>query len=248
LAGLIGVELSIVSLISLSAMMVAVSTFSCLVRPPQSQLSAQDQTAQHHLGLMAKAVTQTYALAASTLVALMITIAFVAQFSADTAFSMLNVPFIVGIIIGVVLVLLFCALLIKTVSRVTAGAKQISSSHHAVTQLSKRSQRELLIPVLVPLVLSILIAYLFGNKVVSGLTIGVGFGGLLIGLAALIGGDAWMFVTRYLNYFWSVAKQPTGWDNVTAEQLITDGYRDSIVATLSPLIKMIAIIALLMAV
>ncbi len=246
LAGLIGVEITIISLISLSAMMVAVSTFSCLIRPQQSPLSAQDQTAQHHLGLMTKAVTQTYALAASTLVALMITMAFVVQFSSDTVFSMLNIPFVVGIVIGVVIVFLFCALLIKTVSRVTAGAKQISSSHHAVTQLAKRCQRELLIPVLVPLVLSVLIAYLFGNKVVSGLTIGVGFGGLLIGLAALIGGDAWVFVMRYLEYFWSAAKQPSGWDTVAAEQSITDGYRDSIVASLSPLIKMIAIIALLM--
>jgi Na+/H+-translocating membrane pyrophosphatase len=82
---------------------------------------------------------------------------------------------------------------------------------------------------------------------VNGLTIGVGFGGLFIGLAALIGGDAWMFVTRYLNYFWSAAKQPSAWDNVTPEQSITDGYRDTIVMTLSTFIKIVAIIALLMA-
>ncbi|MEE9411928.1 MAG: sodium/proton-translocating pyrophosphatase, partial [Methylococcales bacterium] len=248
-AGLIGLETAIISLLSLSAMMVAVATFGRLIDPDQPETSATDQISQQQqLGSLAKAVSQTYTLAVSTLVALMLVAASVTLLSADTLFSLINIQLLIGIIIGVVMTLWFCALLIQAVSRVTANSQSISSSHYAISALVKRCKRELLIPVLVPFTVAILIAYLFSDKLVNGLTIGVGLGGLLIGLAAITGGDVWIFIKRYLEYFWSATNKPTGWDDEEAEQSMTSLYRNAIVATLSPLIKMIAIIALLITV
>jgi K(+)-stimulated pyrophosphate-energized sodium pump len=248
-AGLIGLETSIISLLSLSAMMVAVATFGRLIDPDQSETSVTDQiTQQQQLGSIAKAVSQTYTLAASTLVALVLGAASVTLLAADTPFSLINIQLLMGIIIGVVIALWFCALLIQSISRVTNSSQSISSSHYAISALVKRCKRELLIPVLVPFTVAILIAYLFSDKLVNGLAIGVGLGGLLIGLAAITGGDVWVFMKRYLEYFWSAANKPMGWDDETAEQSMTNLYRNAITATLSPLIKMIAIIALLMTV
>lgn len=247
-AGLVGLETSIISLLSLSAIMVSVATFGRLIDPDLPETSVTDQiTQQQQLRLLAKAVSQTYTLAASTLVALVLVAASVTLLSADTPFSLINLQFLLGIVIGMVITLWFCALLIQAVSRVTESSQSISSSHYAISALVNRCKRELLMPVLIPIIIAI-VAYMFSDKLVNGLAIGVGLGGLLIGLAAMIGGDTWMFIKRYLEYFWSTANQPTGWDDETAEQSMTSLYQNAIVATLSPLIKMIAIIALLLTV
>ena len=247
-AGLIGVEIAIISLLSLCAMMVAVSTFSRLIDPQQSQSPAASQLVQQQLGSIAKAVSQTYTLAASALVALIVLLASILVVSSNATLSLINMQCLLGIAIGVVMTFWFCALIIKAVCRVAVSSQAISSSHHAILTLTKRCQRQLLLPVLTPIIISILIALTFSDKLVIGLTVGVFISGLFIGLAALIGGDGWMFVKRYLEYFWSTANPPTGWDQPTAEQSMSDLYRSAIVSTLSPLIKIIAIIALLMTV
>jgi K(+)-stimulated pyrophosphate-energized sodium pump len=248
-AGLIGIELAIISLLSLSAMMVAISTFSRLIDARHSQAFDTNQVAQQQqLGSIAKAVSQTYTLAASVMVALILVLASSILVSDHAGVSFFNIQCLVGIVIGVMMTFWFCALLIKAVSRVAGSSQTLSASHHAISTLTKRCQRQLLLPVLIPMIISILIALTFSDKLVNGLTIGVGVSGLLIGLAALIGGEGWLFVKRYFEYFWSAANPPTGWDQSAAEQSMSDHYRNAIVSTLSPLIKIIAIISLLLTV
>ncbi len=248
-AGLIGLELSIIALLSLSAMMVAVATFSRLIDPDQSAISTAGQIAQQQqVSSISKAVSQTYNLTISALVALMLMAASVMLLSTDTPFSIFNIQLLLGIVLGMVITLWFCALLTQAVSRITEKSQSISSSHYAISAVVKRCKRELLIPVLVPVIISILITSLFSDELVNGLTIGVGLSGLLIGLAAMTGGYVWIYITRYLEYFWSAANKPTGWDDETTEESMPELYRNALISTLSPLIKMIAILALLMTV
>jgi K(+)-stimulated pyrophosphate-energized sodium pump len=248
LAGLIGLETSIMSLLSLSAIMAAVSTFSRLIDANQSESTEAGQLAQQQqLGAMAAAMSQTYRLAASTLVALMLITASGMLFSSDEGLSLVNIQGFLGIVLGIITTVWFCALLIKAISNVTKNSPSISSSHYAIGMLAKHCKRELLMPALIPVVVSILIGLMFGSKLVNGLAIGVGLAGLLIGLAAMAGGAAWMFLTGYFEYFWSATNQPTGWNEVD-ERLMSDLYRNAIASTLSPLIKIIAVITLLMTV
>ncbi len=249
MADLIGIEVSIISMLSLSAMIVAVSCFSQLINPEQSlSTDPQQLIQQQQLVSDANAVTYTFGLVASALTALVLAIASVMQLSGNEPFSLINLQFLIGILFGVVGIFWYSALLIKVISQVTSNSQSISSSHYAIIGLAKRCKRELLIPILIPISIALLISVVFSQKLVSGIVIGIGFGGLCVGLTAMAGGYAWVYIKRYFVYFWSASNAPKGWDDAVSEDWVNDPYRKAIVSSLNPMIKMVAILALLMAV
>ena len=250
MAGLIGVEVSILGFLSLSAIIVAVSSLGQLLGCADSEnTDTTQQSEQQQVALNAKIATSAYRLVSSVLVVVILAIAFAIQFSAEQLVSPSNLLFLMGVVIGIATLFGFCAILIKLVSRVTVGAQSNnSSSHYAITELAKRCKREMFFPVLALVVSVVLIVLIFSYKTVCGFIIGTGFAGLFIGIAAVNGDKAWLVSKRYLGYFWPASNTPVDWEATHSGSLMDAAYRRAIVSTISPVVKMIAVLALLLTV
>ncbi len=247
-AGLIGIELTVISMLSLSAMMVAVANLSLVFDPTQSGSIQPAQRTEQQLGADSKSITRAYDLVASALTALILTFAIATQLLSNPLFSLLSLQLLFGFVSGVVIIACFCGLIIKVISGVILNSQPLSASHYAIAGIERRCKQALLIPALVPVLMTIIFATIFGNKVMTGVIIGVGFGGLLIGLGVMTGGKTWLFIKRCLDYFWTTANMPKDWHTIQNQSWMLDPYRRTIVSTLGPMIKVIAILALLLAV
>jgi|GEM_PF-5061113 len=247
-AGLLGIETAIISLLSLNIMTVVVANLSQMMYATQPLITKPEQYAERQqLELNCRALTHRYGLTGSALTALILAIAYYLHASVNTPFSVINLTFMSGLLIGAIAIAWFCALLISVISRVTVNAKPVSSSDYAITALAKQCQRELLFPALAPVLFVMAVTSFFGEAIIHGFMIGSGLTGLLIGFAAMSEDHAWIVIKRWLAIFWP-ANTPTGWNSSATEHLTSDPYRTALVSVLSPVVKMLSVLALLLAV